>query len=87
MVLALGASSAEARTHRRDKKPGDAAVPAAADAGKPAGKEPAPDPNKDPSKDPAPAAVGTADAAGKPGAMPNPEEWQHWLQSLTAHCS
>ncbi|HNN93861.1 MAG TPA: hypothetical protein PKI03_16375 [Pseudomonadota bacterium] len=68
LVLALGASSAEARTHRRDKKPGDAAVPAAADAGKPAGKEPAPDPNKDPSKDPAPAAVGTADAAGKPAA-------------------
>lgn len=29
----------------------------------------------------------SADAAGKPGAMPNPEAWQHWLQSLTAHCS
>jgi tetratricopeptide (TPR) repeat protein len=64
LVLAMGASSAEARTHRRDKKPGDAAAPAAADAGKPAAKDPA----QEPSKDPAPASAGTADAAGKPAA-------------------
>lgn len=64
-VLALGLGSAEARTHRRDKKPGaEATAPAAADAGKEAPK----DAGKEAAAAPAPAAP--ADAAAKPAPPP-----------------